>query len=98
MLNVLQFSVIIDDAILVDESDEKSNAIRIYGFFIDFLYSICHIQTTCISLSTVFFSVVSGWDLEKKDICSNIFISCCHRVQPIWESHYKLLRYKILSA
>ena len=65
MLNVLQFSVIIDDAI-VDESDEKSNAIRIYGFFIDFLYSICHIQTTCISLSTVFFGVVSGWDLEKK--------------------------------
>ena len=66
VLNVLQFSVIIDYAILIDESDEKSNAICIYGFFIDFLYSICHIQTTCISLSTVFFSVVSGWDLEKK--------------------------------
>ena len=74
MLNVLQFSVIIDDAmILVDESDEKSNAICIYGFFIDFLYSICHIQTTCISLSTVFFSVVSGWDIRRKKTFAQIY-------------------------
>ena len=31
------------------------------------------IQTTCISLSTVFFSVVSGWDIRRKKTFAQIY-------------------------